>query len=221
MRILLRTVLLSVLLFSLVALAHASGVYEEGDGGQDVAQIQTRLNALGYATAADGEFGEATTAAVKAFQKDRGLEADGVVGAATYQALMGREIAVSRDSSAVEKTRRIIQTAMRYVGVPYVFGGNGPNGFDCSGFTRFVFARSGIGLPRMADEQFGLGRPVGQAHLQPGDLVFFETYTDGVSHVGIYLGEGKFISATSSRGVAIAWLGDSYWGPRYVGARRV
>ncbi|HWQ61515.1 MAG TPA: NlpC/P60 family protein [Negativicutes bacterium] len=222
MRILLRTVVLSLLLFSLVALAHASGAYEEGDWGQDVAQIQARLGALGYAPgAADGEFGEATTAAVKAFQKDRGLEADGVVGQATFQALMGREIAVSRDSSAVATTRRIIQTAMRFVGVPYVFGGNGPNGFDCSGFTRYVFGKSGIGLPRMADEQFGLGRPVGKANLQPGDLVFFETYTDGISHVGIYLGEGKFISATSSRGVAIAWMGDSYWGPRYVGARRV
>lgn len=222
MRILLRTVVLSLLLLSLVGLAHAAGVYEEGDWGQDVAQIQARLSALGYAPgAADGEFGAMTTTAVKAFQQDRGLEADGVVGPTTYQTLMGREIAVSRDDSATTKVRKIIQTAMRFVGVPYVFGGNGPNGFDCSGFTRFVYARGGIGLPRMADEQFGLGQPIPKAGLQPGDLVFFTTYTDGVSHVGIYLGEGKFISATSSRGVAVDRLADGYWGPRYVGARRV
>ncbi len=218
----LRTMVLSLLLFSLVVSAHAAGVYEEGDSGQDVAQIQARLGALGYAPGkADGEFGEMTTEAVKAFQKDRGLEVDGVVGQATYQALMGREIAVSRDSSSVATVRKIIQTAMRFVGVPYVFGGNGPDGFDCSGFTRYIFARSGIGLPRMADEQYGLGKPVSRAGLLPGDLVFFTTYTDGISHVGIYLGDGKFISATSSRGVAVAWMGDSYWGPRYVGARRV
>jgi len=222
MRILWRTVIFSLLLLSLVVPAYAAGVYEEGDWGQDVAQIQERLSALGYSPGpADGEFGEATTAAVKAFQKDRGLEVDGIVGPATYQALMGREIAVSRDSSAAATARRIIQTAMRFVGVPYVFGGNSPDGFDCSGFTRYVFVKSGIRLPRMADEQFALGKPVSKANLQPGDLVFFTTYTEGVSHVGIYLGEGKFISATSSRGVAIAWIADSYWGPRYVGARRV
>lgn len=222
MRILLRTMALALLLFSLVVSAQAAGVYEEGDSGQDVAQIQEQLASLGYKPGtADGDFGEMTTEAVKAFQQDRGLEPDGVIGQETYRALMGREIAVSRDSSTVSRTRKIVQTAMRFVGVPYVFGGGTPAGFDCSGFTRYVFARGGIGLPRMADEQFGYGRPVSRANLQPGDLVFFETYTDGVSHVGIYLGDGRFISATSSSGVTIAWMGDSYWGPRYVGARRV
>ncbi len=202
------------------AMANAAA-FEEGDSGQDVAQIQAKLGALGYdAGLADGEFGSMTTAAVKAFQKDRGLDVDGVVGSETYRALMGRDIPVSRDGTAIT-VRKVVQTAMRFVGVPYVFGGNTPDGFDCSGFTRYVYARYCIGLPRMADEQFGLGKPITKSQLRPGDLVFFTTYAEGVSHVGIYLGEGKFISATSSRGVAIDRLADGYWGPRYVGARRV
>lgn len=201
-------------------MAFAASVYEEGDWGQEVAQVQAKLGALGYAAGpADGEFGSMTTAAVKAFQKDRGLEADGVVGLDTYRALMGRDIPVSRDGTTA--ARKVIQAALRFVGVPYVFGGNTPDGFDCSGFTRYVFARGGVGLPRMADEQYDLGHPISKAQLRPGDLVFFTTYTDGVSHVGIYLGEGKFISATSSRGVAIDRMADGYWSPRYIGARRV
>jgi cell wall-associated NlpC family hydrolase len=216
-----RTVVLFALIFSMATLAQASGVYEEGDSGPEVAQIQSQLIALGYKPgSADGEFGAMTTEAVAAFQKDRGLEADGVVGPATYRALVGRDIPVSRDSSTTG-VRRIIQTAMRYVGVPYVFGGNSPNGFDCSGFTRFVFANNGVSLPRMADEQYELGQPVSKARLQPGDLVYFTTYAAGISHVGIYLGDGKFISATSSRGVAIDRLDNSYWGPRYIGGRRL
>jgi cell wall-associated NlpC family hydrolase len=213
---------LFVLLFSMATLAQAAAVFEEGDMGAEVAQIQSQLIALGYAPGpADGEFGAMTTTAVMAFQKDRGLEADGVVGPETFRLLVGREIPVSRASSSTSTVRRLLQTAAQYVGVPYMFGGNTPNGFDCSGFTRYVFARVGISLPRMADEQYDLGQPVNKGRLQPGDLVYFTTYTSGVSHVGIYLGDGKFISATSSRGVAIAHMDDSYWGPRYIGARRV
>lgn len=220
MRIFWRCLVLCCLLFSMSTMAFAASVYEEGDWGQEVAQVQAKLGALGYAAGpADGEFGSMTTAAVKAFQKDRGLEADGVVGLDTYRALMGRDIPVSRDGTTA--ARKVIQAALRFVGVPYVFGGNTPDGFDCSGFTRYVFARGGVGLPRMADEQYDLGHPISKAQLRPGDLVFFTTYTDGVSHVGIYLGEGKFISATSSRGVAIDRMADGYWSPRYIGARRV
>ncbi|CVK17831.1 hypothetical protein SPSPH_015490 [Sporomusa sphaeroides DSM 2875] len=209
------------LFFGTAAFAHASGTYESGDRGADVAAIQTQLTELGFdAGAADGDFGDLTVSAVKAFQKARGLEPDGVVGAQTYRALMGRDIPASRDSSTTS-VRRIIQTSLRYQGVPYVFGGTSPGGFDCSGFTRFVFAQSGISLPRMADEQFAVGRPVSYSRLQPGDLVFFTTYAPGASHSGIYIGDGNFISATSSRGVAIASMSSSYWGPRYIGARRV
>ncbi|EAX47898.1 NLP/P60 protein [Thermosinus carboxydivorans Nor1] len=213
-----RTMVLFLLLFMTATFAHASGVYEEGDQGPEIAAIQARLRELGYRLEVDGDFGQATKSAVIAFQKDRGLEADGVVGAQTYRALMGRDMPVSRDSSAA---RRVIQTAMRYIGVPYVFGGTTPDGFDCSGFTRFVYARAGVYLPRTADAQFEVGQPVSYSRLQPGDMVFFSTYAPGPSHSGIYLGDGNFISATSSRGVVIDRMDSSYWGPRYVGARRV
>ncbi len=202
-------------------LAHASGTYEAGDQGEDVAAIQAQLNNLGFNVGtADGDFGNLTVNAVKAFQKSRGLESDGVIGAETYRALMGRDIPASRDSSTAT-VRRIIQTALHYRGVPYVFGGTSPGGFDCSGFTRYVFAQSGIYLPRMADEQFEVGRHVSYNRLQPGDLVFFSTYDSGASHSGIYIGDGRFISATSSSGVRVDSLDSSYWGPRYIGARRV
>lgn len=120
-----------------------------------------------------------------------------------------------------KSVRDIITEAEHYRGVPYVFGGNTPKGFDCSGYVHYVFAKKGIILPRSADEQYTVGKTVSKTNLQPGDLVFFETYEKGVSHSGIYIGEGKFISATSSNGVAIADMAGGYWGERYIGAKRV
>ena len=209
------------LILGVVSMAHASETYETGDVGDDIIAIQTQLNNLGYeAGTADGSFGQQTAVAVSKFQQDRGIEADGVVGAQTFRALMGRDVPVSRDASSMI-ARRVIPTALRFVGVPYYFGGTTPSGFDCSGFVRYVFAGSGIHLPRMADEQYEVGQPVSYHRLQPGDLVFFSTYTSGVSHSGIYLGNSQFISATSSSGVAVTRIDDGYWGARYVGARRV
>ena len=216
-----RIMVFSLLLFSAGALNCAEAAYHQGDQGQDIAGIQGQLNALGYnAGSADGDFGEATANAISNFQRDRGLDVDGVIGSETYRALMGREIAVSRDGSS-SSVRRIIQSSLRYQGVPYVFGGTTPNGFDCSGFTRYVFAQAGVYLPRSADEQYEVGRAVSYSRLQSGDLVYFTTYAAGASHVGIYLGNGQFISATSSRGIAIARMDSGYWGDRYIGARRV
>lgn len=199
----------------------AAAAYHQGDQGEDIAGIQAQLNALGYSVGSpDGDFGEMTVNAVKAFQRDRGLDVDGVIGMQTYRAIMGREMPVSRDSSSAI-VRRVIQAALAYQGVPYQFGGTTPNGFDCSGFTRYVFAQAGVYLPRSADEQYEVGQPVSYSRLQPGDTVFFTTYEAGASHSGIYLGNGKFISSTSSRGVVIDRLDSGYWGARYLGARRV
>ncbi len=115
--------------------------------------------------------------------------------------------------------QELTRSAMRFLGVPYAFGGTTASGFDCSGFVQHVFALLGIGLPRTADAQFGVGRPaVGGP--RPGDLVFFDTY-GGVSHVGIYLGRGKFVHASSSHGVTVSRLSESYWAARYVGAKRL
>ena len=117
--------------------------------------------------------------------------------------------------------KEILTYANTFTGVPYKFGGTTPAGFDCSGYIRHVFQKVGVQLPRQADEQYTVGKKVEKQNLQPGDLVFFETYEPGVSHSGIYIGDGQFISATSSSGVAVADIDDSYWGPRYVGAKRV
>jgi len=214
-----RIMVFSLLLASAGTLTCAAA-YHHGDQGQDIASIQAQLNALGYnAGSVDGDFGDATATAIANFQRDRGLDTDGVIGADTYRALMGREIETSRGGSS--SVRRVVQTSLSYQGVPYVFGGTTPNGFDCSGFTRYVFAQAGIYLPRSADEQYEVGRAVSYSRLQAGDLVYFSTYESGASHVGIYLGNGQFISATSSRGIAIARLYSGYWGDRYIGARRV
>ena len=197
--------------------------YQIGSRGEEVSNIQSRLNFLGFDSGAvDGVFGSMTAQSVRAFQTTSNLEPNGIVDAKTYRALIGRDIpVVSRSAASHLAARRIVQTAMNYVGVPYRYGGNTPRGFDCSGFTRFIFGQAGINLPRMADGQYLIGEPVSRNDLQTGDLVFFTTYASGASHVGIYLDNGLFISATSSRGVRVTSLSDSYWGPRYIGARRV
>ncbi len=115
---------------------------------------------------------------------------------------------------AAELTR----SALRFLGDPYVFGGTSPSGFDCSGYVQHVFAMLGVHLPRTADAQYDVGHPaVGGP--RPGDLVFFQTYTEGVSHVGIYLGHGKFVHA-ASEGVMVSELSQPYWAARYLGAKR-
>lgn len=114
---------------------------------------------------------------------------------------------------------RLTKSAMRFLGVPYVFGGTSTSGFDCSGYVQHVFAMLGIHLPRTADAQYEVGKKV--AHLESGDLVFFQTYTYGASHVGIYLGHGRFVHSSSSHGVEVSELHDAYWSSRYLGAKRI
>lgn len=125
-------------------------------------------------------------------------------------------------SSAVGE--QIVNTAMQYLGYPYVWGGTTPSGFDCTGFLYYVVNQvTGGGFPRVQESQVVQGSHVPADQLQPGDLVFQQnTYRWGLSHAGIYIGNGKFIHAsTPGSGVIISDLWDSYWGPRYYSARRV
>lgn len=116
----------------------------------------------------------------------------------------------------------VINIAEDQLGVPYRYGGTTPSGFDCSGFVRYVFSKVNVNLPRTSGEQYKVGKTVSKNDLKPGDLVFFaNTYKSGISHAGIYVGNNKFISATSSQGIAIASLSSSYWGPKFVAGKRI
>lgn len=213
-----------ILLVLLVALMMcfsniAAASFEYGDDGQEVMDVQKRLAELNYTVSTiDGNFGPETEKAVKQFQLDRGLEADGVIGPATYKMLMNKEIPPNRSGGIA---RRMIRVGYSVIGTPYVFGGTSPYGFDCSGFTQYCARHAGISIPRMADEQYYYGRKISMSQLRPGDLIFFTTYEAGASHVGIYLGNGNFIHAGSSTGVTVASAFTGYWGARYYGACRI
>jgi cell wall-associated NlpC family hydrolase len=123
--------------------------------------------------------------------------------------------------SASTKGSEIVKTAQKYMGVPYVWGGDKPDGWDCSGFTQYVMRESGITIPRTAAEQYSTGTAVDKNDLKVGDLVFFTTYKPGASHVGFYMGDGKFIHASSAaKQVTINSLSESYYTEHYIGARR-
>jgi cell wall-associated NlpC family hydrolase len=115
----------------------------------------------------------------------------------------------------------LTRNAMRFLGVPYVFGGTSSSGFDCSGYVQHVFAMLGYHIPRTADAQYDAGKRVTGKTIEPGDLVFFQTYASGASHVGIYLGNDRFVHASSSHGVTVSSLHESYWSARYLGAKRL
>lgn len=120
------------------------------------------------------------------------------------------------------KADAIIKTAKKYIGTRYVFGGTTPKGFDCSGFVQYIFKQNGFSIPRTADEQYKLGKSIKKrSELAPGDLVFFSTYEKGASHCGVYLGKNQFIHVSSSKGVRIDSLDDSYWKPRWYGGKHI
>ncbi len=210
-----------MMIFAVNSVTFASGAFRMGDQGAEVAEIQGYLIRLGYDVMADGDFGPSTVDAVKDFQKSQGLKENGMVDENTYRVLVGREMPeVSRGTSSM--ARRLISIAMQYMGTPYVFGGNSLYyGIDCSAYTQQIYAQIGINLPRTADYQYEVGTPISRNELLPGDEVFFTTYTYGASHCGIYLGDGNFIHASSSRGVTISSLHESYYNARYIGARRM
>ena len=118
----------------------------------------------------------------------------------------------------------LVDNALSFIGVPYRFGGSSPaSGFDCSGFVKYVFSKTfDLSLPRTAREMARGGMAVARGELQPGDLVFFNTRGAANSHVGIYLGDSKFVHAPKSRGrVRINDLDETYYRQRFNGARRV
>ena len=119
-----------------------------------------------------------------------------------------------------KSSSQVANYAYNFLGRPYVYGANGPNAFDCSGFTSYVYRHFGVSLPRTARSQFSAGSAVSRDNLAPGDLVFFNT-VGYLGHVGLYIGGGDFIHAASSGRVKISSLNEGYYRTRYAGARRV
>ena len=160
----------------------ASAVLRLGSTGAAVKQLQGNLIMLGYLhDVADGIYGRNTQAAVLRYQQKNGLAPDGEAGSATTKAVGGE---VLRILAAVD-------TAKRYLGMPYLYGGTSPStGFDCSGLTQYAFAAAGVSIPRVSYEQAAAGVAVPRSQLRIGDLVAFHS---PVSHVGIYVGNGQFI----------------------------
>ncbi len=134
------------------------------------------------------------------------------------------EVGQNVTRSVVNKAGELVVTAMGFLGVPYKLGGNTfDSGFDCSGFVRAIYQQTaGLLLPRKAEQQAAATAQIDKADLQPGDLVFFNTLKRTFSHVGIYVGEGKFIhSPRPGSAVRVEDMQKTYWSSRFDGARRV
>jgi len=136
-------------------------------------------------------------------------------------AALGLVMAFTLGSTSAFADSKMDTVIAKTIGTTYKFGGTSTAGFDCSGFTKYVFTKVGLTLPRTSKAQFQVGTAVARNQLRSGDLIFFNTFGKGVSHVGIYVGNGKFAQSSSSRGVNISSLSQSYWANRYVGAKRV
>lgn len=148
--------------------------------------------------------------------------ADGYI-CADYVQIIDASEAVSSATSGTGA--QVVAYAKQYLGYPYVYGGCSSRGFDCSGFVKYVYANFGITLNRTASSQMSNGTPVSMSELQPGDLVFFKKAGSSASlasHVGIYIGGGQFIHAsTSSTGVIISSMSSAYYTTGFVGGRRL
>ena len=133
----------------------------------------------------------------------------------------------STSKSKITKTANtvssdVIDYGLRFKGVPYVWGGTTPNGFDCSGFTSYVFRNEANKIiPRTAAAQYAYSQKISHANAEPGDLVFFSNSGSRVTHVAIYAGNNRILHASSSKGVNMGYIYDGYWNKRLVGFGRI
>ncbi|UFU01254.1 NlpC/P60 family protein [Radiobacillus kanasensis] len=211
--------------------------YYPGEQGDDIEKIQKALQYFGYYKGElDGIYGPLTDKALINFQQDQGLEVKQSINEKTvnqiYEAEPAETVAAPSPDTEQESEPKpvkketasysvsgLIATAKSFIGTPYVWGGESPGGFDCSGFIQYVYQAHGIKLGRTVSDIWNGTKPV--STLSVGDFVFYETYKAGPSHMGIYLGNNQFIHAGESNGVEVSDMGISYWQQRYIGAKRV
>ncbi|MGM9924507.1 MAG: C40 family peptidase [Bacillus sp. (in: firmicutes)] len=127
---------------------------------------------------------------------------------------------INTEAATSQARVKAANTGLKYIGTPYKWGGITPSGFDCSGFVNYNYKKAGISVPRTSASQHQTGKYVGINGLRKGDLVFFNTSGKGVSHVGIHIGNNKFVHA-SSTGVRVDSMSNSYWKPKFVGGKRI
>lgn len=144
-----------------------------------------------------------------------------------YIVVPKKDIKVSQNQSVNSLSRGssrgvdLVSYSYQLMGKPYVWGASGPNSFDCSGFTAYVYKNFGVNLDHYTGSQYSVGKSVSRSELIPGDLIFFNT-TSSISHVGIYVGGGQFIHASSGgEKVTVSDLSGSYYTSRFAGARRM
>lgn len=200
--------------------------------GEDVKNLQEKLQIMGFLNVDDIDsiYGPKTKEAVSNFQGLYKLQVDGIVGANTIEAMNNalngnkrvRRPSTSRGSTPRTIDNNIIATAKKYIGVPYRSAGTTPAGFDCSGFTQFVYKQHGISVPRASISQASFGTKLSKNELRTGDLVIFSnTYRKGPSHTGIYVGNGNVIHSSSSKGITIDSIYSGYYLNHFSYGRRV
>ena len=196
-------------------------IVKVGITGKTVSYLQQSLIILGYKPGPiDGIFGPKTNTAVRLFQKAKGLVVDGIVGNKTWAAI-DKALKLLPNANINALGNKVVSYSKKFIGVPYVYGGTTPSGFDCSGFVQYIYAYNGayqIQLPRTTYEQINVGKAISKSNLQPGDLVFFGIESSP-NHVGIYIGSNQFIeSSHTGANVRISTLNTR---TNYCAARRI
>ncbi|WP_163969813.1 C40 family peptidase [Oceanobacillus halotolerans] len=225
-------------------LENMSDSVQPGMQNDDVKIVQEALHYFGYYKGEiDGIYGPMTQKALETAENEHDMELTDHVDESALKALYDTNENESKsENENTDNTQKqgkqketqpevkqaetkdfnrstLADVARSFIGTPYVWGGTSPSGFDCSGFIQYVFQSQGIKTPRTVSETWNFAEQISQPSI--GDLVFFETYKPGPSHMGVYIGDGKFVHAGESRGVEISELSESYWEQRYIGAGRV
>lgn len=203
----------------------SSFLLKVGISSEAVRELQNQLKDLGYFNHnVTGYFGPITESSVKEFQKKNSLIADGLVTTSTMKKIVEQTsskllstVVLPSETNQEFNVINLVADASQLLGTPYLWGGTTSKGMDCSGFIQNVFQKSKIQLPRTVAQMWNVGQSVSKPKV--GDIVFFETYTQGPSHAGIYIGNNQFIQSGSSTGVTISNLTTNYWSSRYLGSK--